>query len=55
VKPRQERHARKDRGRANGRYGQPLVSREPGKLSFDPAQNWLTEARLGPDKREANC
>jgi hypothetical protein len=52
--PRQKRHTRKDGGRADGRYSKALVSREPGKLLLDPAQNQLTETRPGPDECQAN-
>ncbi len=52
--PRQERHARKDRDRADGHYGEPLVLRELGKLLLHPGQNRLTQSRLRPDESQAN-
>jgi hypothetical protein len=52
--PQQERHARKDRDRANRRDGELPVSRELRKFPLDPGQNWLTQSRLGPDERQAN-
>ena len=45
--PRQERHSRKDRDRANGHYGEPLVPRELGKLSLHPGQIGSPNPGLG--------
>ena len=55
VLPRQERHSRKDRHRANGHYRKPPVYCKPGKLSLHPGQYRLTQSWLWPDERQTHC
>jgi hypothetical protein len=52
--PRQERHTREDRGRADGRYSEPFFSRELREYSLDPSQDWLTQPWPGPNKQQTN-